>query len=485
MSNKLIDVRPDLAEWWDSERNYPAKLSNVTVGSSKRFWFTDPSDPAYTEKLRVKDFTRRKHPRRYIEPQTSDRPSTQEITGAPGSEGQDSSGRRMKNPEGMIGVTNIPKEPTPKMDFEVDGKDAGVFEVSNVNGPVTATMFEDFLEERGIDPKAYRIVDTLRTSEWETPFKDDNGDIQTKKLYAYKYRVERRTDVVEDFDELVESARRGADDALKAGRSQAKKRLSQVVRTLQVADLQIGKVENGGITQHDLIQRFFEGLRSFKDTIHDNQPVHVIFAGDCLEGNQSQGGRNDGFRTPLTITEQLRLYRRLLTETAVELAGVTSELTISVVGGNHDDANRKLGSKAGNNWATETAISVDDAIRTFSDAYSHVRILVPHEDKSWMTVDVAGSIWTIAHGHQWRRGKAADWWSSMCFYADNATGAHILAHGHEHTFSFRQEGARNIICSPTMDGGSDWFCQKTGAWQSPHGVAYDAVEGTVANVSLI
>lgn len=102
-----------------------------------------------------------------------------------------------------------------------------------------------------------------------------------------------------------------------------------------------------------------------------------------------------------------------------------------------------------------------------------------------MTVDVAGTVWTIAHGHQWRRGKAGEWWSSMCYYSDNAAGAHILAHGHEHTFYFRQEGSRHIVCSPTMDGGSDWFSERTGAWQTPHGVAYDAVNGSISNLSLI
>lgn len=491
MSQSFAQECPDLAAWWDRDRNYPITPEDVTRGSDRRAWFTDPDDPDYTEFVRIKAFTRRKHPRKYLT-SVSGNPmrSTQEISGFPGSDGEDESGRRTHDPDGMLGVSNTAPDIEPKIHFEADGKNSGVLDISGLTTPTPDEneLFTKFLIDRGIDPEEYRIADTLRISEWEQARKvvgeDGNITYDKVKLYAYKYRLLPRHTFAADMDSLIEAAKNGALQASEA-QSIPLADVGNVVRTWQVSDLQIGKVENGGLTQEGLIKRYFEGLEEFRKTIRPGQPVHTIFAGDCLEGNQSQGGKNVGYRTPLGMEEQQRMYSRILMETIIILAACTPDLTVSVVGGNHDDIDRRTGNKAGSNWATGTAIVLNDALRAFSDEYSHVRILVPQEDKSWMTVEVAGSVWTIAHGHQWRRGKAAEWWKSLCYYSDNAAAAHILAHGHEHTFNFRQEGGRSIICSPTMDGGSDWFAQSTGAWQEPHGVAYDAVEGQVLNLTFI
>jgi hypothetical protein len=49
-------------------------------------------------------------------------------------------------------------------------------------------------------------------------------------------------------------------------------------------------------------------------------PIYLAHLGDCIEGMVSQGGANT-WRTTLTTTEQVRLYRRLLIEQVKAFAG--------------------------------------------------------------------------------------------------------------------------------------------------------------------
>lgn len=241
--------------------------------------------------------------------------------------------------------------------------------------------------------------------------------------------------------------------------------------------------ENGPQGIEDVLDRYLPMLTNFAKTIDEGQAVHVMHVGDCIEGNQSQNGANMGFQTRLTITEQFRVYRRLLMETVLTLAPHTPQLVVSVVNGNHDEADRRLNTKASDGWATEAAIAVADTCREF-EHLSHVTVNVPPENQSHMTVDVAGTHFLVMHGHQTPRPGgtigAEKWLKEAIFYSSAAAGAHIIATGHTHTLGIAQKGGRTFINSSTYDSGSDWFANLNGgAWQHPYATAYTVREAAL------
>jgi predicted phosphodiesterase len=190
-------------------------------------------------------------------------------------------------------------------------------------------------------------------------------------------------------------------------------------------------------------------------------PVLIAGLGDHIEGNQSQNGRN-WYRTELTITEQLRLFRRLLLRT-IDTFIEAPQITVGIVNGNHDDVQRFQATDSSDGHATESAIAVAEAISLNPDRYGHVKIYVPGKDEDHIVINVNGTNFILIHGHQWSRGKAFDWWEKQTFNNHPASAGHILLHGHEHEFQIQSRRDRLIICTPSLESESTWFKQKQGA----------------------
>ncbi|QBI98790.1 MRE11 double-strand break endo/exonuclease [Mycobacterium phage Bobby] len=286
---------------------------------------------------------------------------------------------------------------------------------------------------------------------------------------TYRYKLRDRPAAV-DIDEILKVVRKGKSHK-PAGSA------SDRVFVFQASDLQLGKVDGYG--PEGTVQRYFESVeRAVAEYTkrHKENPigaVHLIFAGDCIEnGGVSQGGKL-AWRQSLTVTEQVRVWRRMLMETVKRFAPLTDALFVSAVGGNHDDATRiPVQTRADDNWATEGAIAVADALEENPEAYGHVTVQVPPLDQGFMTVQVGETVFTILHGHQFRKGKAADWVASQAFYLGGPTKAHFICHGHWHSTSIHQDGPRTIVCSGTYDGGSSWYRDLTGAEARQGGLIY-------------
>lgn len=278
-----------------------------------------------------------------------------------------------------------------------------------------------------------------------------NGDV----VYAYSFKARPRTDLV-DVAWLAERARKAPPVSLSP--------TNDDVWNFQASDLQIGKID--GYAIDGTLERYWDSVNeAVADLVASGaSTAHLVFAGDCIEnGGVSQGGTL-AWRQSLTITEQVRVWRRLLMETVRRFAPLVPSLHVSVVGGNHDQATRlPVQTRSDDNWATEGALAVQDAAKENPEAFGHVQFHVPEKDCAYMTVVINGVSFSILHGHQFRKGKAAEWWASQAFYGNEPGKSHFMLHGHYHTLSVQQDGPRTIICSPTYDGGSNWYRDLTGA----------------------
>jgi len=359
------------------------------------------------------------------------------------------------------------KESEYKARTEFDGRSGFIQTGPLAEAPKSHT---ELLEFFGYDPAEVRVVGQPRVSKWQVY----GGDW----LSSFRFHIEPVHDsVVDDLLALIRKHK--AHKPVGAGSS---------VFNFQAGDLQLGKVDAGG--SEGIVERYLESVVQAKAEFRRLRKtrnvgtINLMFPGDCIEGNQSQNGRNM-WRTDLTVTEQVRVFRRLLMHTVSEFAPLTDELLVRVVGGNHDEVQRFQATKPGDNHATEAAVAVSDAIALNPDAYGHVKVEIPSEDRAHMTVAAGDTVFTIVHGHQWRRNQAMQWWQGHTFNGGNPGAAHVLAHGHWHAWEVETTGNRTRICGATFEGASEWFEANTGGTAAKGGLIYTSSAGQVSDLSLV
>jgi len=198
--------------------------------------------------------------------------------------------------------------------------------------------------------------------------------------------------------------------------------------------------------------------------------ITLAWLGDCIEGNVSQGGAiAQAGRLDLTVSEQLRVYRRLMLHQVKEFAGLAERLVVPVVPGNHDEVERagKVVRRYDDSWAVEGAVAVADALN-LAGGYEHVSFVFPGRDELTITLDVAGTAVGFAHGHQFGRDPVK-WWSGQAHGMQPIGGATLLLAAHLHHLRVEQTGAKTFLQIPALDGGSTWWRHRTGQ-DSPPGL---------------
>jgi hypothetical protein len=338
----------------------------------------------------------------------------------------------------------------------------------------------ELLEQFGYDPAEVTIVGNPHVSRWEQRARiRGTNTYDTVWLSAYKFTIAATKAALRplDLDAIVKKAKK----APKPG-------TEPHWFVFQASDTQLGKKSRDGSTG-EILDRYFQSVESAIDEFkalkrHGIEGIQLSFPGDCIEGNQSQRGRNM-WLTQETITEQTRILRRLIMHTVERFAPLVDQLLVHVVGGNHDDADRMLNSYPGNNWATESAISVADALKMNPTAYGHVDVRVPDKWSGHMTVPVGDSVVTIAHGHQWRKGQGMTWWANQAHNNQPHGAAQVLQCGHYHEWHIESSATKTLVQSSTLDCGSDWYRDKTGADARRGALVYLLNGGEVSRMSVL
>lgn len=317
------------------------------------------------------------------------------------------------------------------------------------------TTWDEFIEDAGLDPNEVEIVEPVQVRGWDSPV----GEGNVVRMRYYRLTVQRRT-IKRDIDDLVKAAKRSA-----KSRTPVSETADQAYM-VALGDLQLGKMDGDGA--EGTVQRFIaktaEAVKRYK-RIAKGAPVYLIHLGDCIEGFQSQGGAN-AWRTNLTTTEQVRLYRRLLLEQVKAFAAVAPSLVVAGVPGNHDEAHRPLHTY-GDSWAIDAVSAVRDALE-LAGGYDHVTLHAPARDELVLTLDVCGTIVGAAHGHQWRTGQATTWWAKQSHGRQPIGDADLLLSAHLHHLRIEQTGSdKTWMQVPALESGSQWWKHATGEWGQP------------------
>lgn len=344
--------------------------------------------------------------------------------------------------------------------LEYDPENGGSFTTAG-HDPVDEPDQAALLAEFDLDPAKWRVTN-LRRSRWQ------RHDGEWLESYRGTFAPLSRALSDDDVAAIIKEIKR-----TKAHNPVGEGDESFVVL---FADMQIGKPDGDGTggTVKRVVAKTDAAAGLLKSYLKQKIAIGSVYLpqmGDCIEGFNSQGGRLQ-WRNELTLTQMVRVYRRLLMYMVKTFAPLTDRLVVPIVPGNHDEAVRvgdKMGTRYDDSWAIEAAVAVQDALAENLDAYGHVHFVFPAEDELTITLDISGTVCGFAHGHQFGRDPLK-WWAGQAHGREPIGDADILFGAHLHHFHAQHTGgSKTFMRCPALDGGSTWFRHRTGE-NSPAGL---------------
>ena len=275
----------------------------------------------------------------------------------------------------------------------------------------------------------------------------------TVHRWRYKFRVvPKSTFRDEDIAALMHAAKKA-----KRGKPLTTRTGGSMV--ISLADFQAGKVDILGGTA-ELLERNEFALAEKVAEVKLRRPAQIVIVdpGDSTEGFESAPNAN---RTnDLSMTQQIRVWRRILWRWIETMSKLTEDLVVISVPSNHCRvrAGKNALGDALDDWGIEAIAQVSDIAEANPEAYGHVSFHIPEEHMEYVLFTLAdGKVLGVVHGHQKSSPDALP-----AYIKANSKGgigrADIVVCGHFHHLRVIAFGYNQwLIVSPTMDGGSSWF----------------------------
>ena len=370
-------------------------------------------------------------------------------------------------------VSSLPPSWAPSVNYDPSGR-AEVVTIG-LGQPGDESTWTDEVRSMGVavpDNYVTRLVEVkVDPAVWVRHAQGE--DAITEPVTRRKYVVEPARSVA-DIDELLAAI--GKKRPAKRGNVQTEQKgVQNWAYVHAVSDWQVGKTAYG-MGSETSVQRILDALEKSVQRIkieNKRRPIGTIVIaglGDLCEGVVSAKGAVS-LSSDLGLTEQLRVVRRLLLEHVKAFAPLAERVVLASAPGNHDEPHRLLGShpRADDSFAIDAAIQVADALE-LAGGFDHVETVLPDIDDLTVTVEAAGTIIAMAHGHQTRVGKAHEWWAKMGHSGHRIGQAHMLLTGHYHHLRVHEEAHRLHIQAGTTDPGSPHFAHRNGGAIGPGGV---------------
>jgi hypothetical protein len=314
---------------------------------------------------------------------------------------------------------NYPKGWEPRIEY--DPAEGGQFISSARNATDTSPDEAELFAEFELDPGKWSVVN-LRRSRWQR----HDGEW----LEAFRCTFAPRGQVMSDsdLDEIIRE--------IKRAKPSKREYTGEVASITLSGDQQIGKRDGDGTV--GTVQRIMEKTEASVELLKRNE---------------------------LTMTQMIRVYRRLLMFQVKAFAPLSERLIVPIIPGNHDEAVRvggQMGTTYTDSWAIEAASAVQDALAENPEAYGHVSFVFPEDDELTVTLDIAGTVCGFAHGHQFGRDPLK-WWADQAHGRQPIGDATVLFGAHLHHFHAQHTGGgKTFIRVPSLDGGSTWFRHRQG-----------------------
>jgi hypothetical protein len=349
--------------------------------------------------------------------------------------------------------------------YDVDGSIiGGDFDHIRSIGPLT--NWDHIFAKFNLDPELFEIVgDTVRSSIWQQSKRLENGERDLVNLYAYRASFRRKTANAVTEADITEAQARAR--KWKLPRRIAGTGLGEPVAVvLNMADMQLGKSEGGGIDA--TLDRLHDGLENFQAEInrqrkHRNVTELVIVNnGDPFEGiagnyasqtHTVQGG----------LRAQMNLVLDVWSSYARELFPQFDKGQFVSVLCNHTEFGRQGGagksitsdSDNGGAFLAETL----QRVLTVTPGFDHVGFTIPHDEMN-VYYTAANVPMGFNHGHKIPGSDAAGftkWLDGQVRGDSRAHEARIWVTAHRHNFQAWDLGSTFGFSCPSCDGGSKWL----------------------------
>lgn len=345
--------------------------------------------------------------------------------------------------------------------------DAGTITTAPLDAEPTGGVWAELVADWGLDPTTTEVVPgTIQVRAWDT----HDG----RRLRYYRAALRAKTDTGERADI----------EALCAIVMRRRSIVAPIItgdRALLVAlsDWQLGKGEGGGTPATTericaAIDALPARLRELKRSGRAVSAVYLVGLGDLVE---QCAGHYPGqtFTTDLDRREQLRLARRLILRAVDTVSPLVPRVVLAAVPGNHGE-NRNASGKAYTRTTDNDDLAVVEQVAEVLAAnparYGHVSTVLA--ESATLVLDVAGVPTAFAHGHKSGGGghpaqRVEKWWQGQVMGRQPVADASILITGHYHHLIVSEGTGRTMVQVPAMDGGSEWFTDRTGQ-SSPAGM---------------
>lgn len=343
---------------------------------------------------------------------------------------------------------SIPEAWRPRSEI---GSDGG-FVVSTPRPDGNIPGAEEILREANLDPKEWAVI-SHRRSRWQTY----NGDW----LESFRVNVVPVTDnTAKDYDleQLLSTVSKWTP-------KKSVEPSGDLTAVYSIGDTQYGKDDTPAII--DRVLRAFDSAVEHHKYIAKKYSIGQIALpqlGDCIEGMTSQKGKVMG-RHDIGVSEQVRVGRRMLLAQVKAFSQLTGKVIVPVVPGNHDEVQRFLVGRPEDSWQIDVVAQVEDICKENDFLRERVEFRYPAPDDLTIAVNLSGTLFGMAHGHQAR--DLIKWWMGQAMGRCAVAQADILNVGHFHHYHAQSVGPRLFIQNPAMDNGSAWFRNKSGLESAP------------------
>jgi len=310
---------------------------------------------------------------------------------------------------------------------------------------------EELLKEANLDPAEWVLVNSRRGSwqKWDGEW-----------LHSWRINVIPAVSSVQDYD-----AQRLIEDVSNWKPTSSNDFEGDLTAVYSIGDTQYGKDDTPAIV--DRVLRSFDEAIDHHKFLQQKYKIGQIALpqlGDCIEGMTSQKGKVMG-RHDIGVAQQVQVGRRILMAQIKAMAQLAPKIIVPVVPGNHDEVQRFLVSRPEDSWQIEIVRAVEDACMENEFLKDRVEFRYPAKDDSTLAVNLSGTLYGMAHGHQ--KSNMVSWWSGQVMGRCSVANADILNVGHLHHYDVQSVGTRLFIQNPAMDNGSGWFRDKSGLESHP------------------
>ncbi|GAB3776734.1 hypothetical protein FB382_004410 [Nocardioides ginsengisegetis] len=357
--------------------------------------------------------------------------------------------------------------------------EGGEFTDVQLDAPIKSGDWSRVFRIFQLDATEFEVVDdTVRMTTWQQSKALEDGTRDIVQLYSYGARFKRKPKARLSDDEITERRKAVAKWKIPK-RERTTTRNGSVAAVINLADIQGGKSEGGGVAATQ--QRLHDGLENVDRWLdrmagdYNVSEVVLVNNGDPME-NCAGNYAAQLFTVELNHRGQMNFVLDVWEQYARHLFPRFDKARFVSVLCNHGEFGRMGAAKSQTSDSDNAGGFLAETLRRVLDRpeFAHVEWTIPHDEMN-VYADVAGVPMAFNHGHKIPGNDASGfekWLNGQVRGDHQAHAARIWQTAHRHHFAAWDMGSCSVFQAPSLDGGSKWLTDMTGRYSRSGILAY-------------